>query len=374
MIEYPSGVIEYISWQGPGDYYSTKKLIKDLGLPVEKIGTSRPEGWTHARRSPRILSLGTCHLPPSVEVVFFEVNYQAHDVACHTSDGGGSMCHPSDAEAWKHFDQMYLDFAEEPCNVRLGLCTDGLRLTRLIDVYLKLLIEELLQLWHLGVRTYDHGTDNEFIMRAALMDCERPTRLWNGVWMEYHRVMDVWFVWMTQGIPSAARASVIARSWSWMNVDLTLCLKRHNPVKGAEEEECEWIKGLQFPDGYASNLARCIDMMELRMHGMKSHDYHVFMQKLIPIAFREMLPEHVWSALTEVSLLFQSICSTTLDVHKLHKLENIVAIILCNLEKIFPPAFFDSMEYLIVHLLYEARVGGQCNTGGCTNLKGSCLS
>ncbi|KAL0286046.1 UNVERIFIED_CONTAM: hypothetical protein Sangu_2750700 [Sesamum angustifolium] len=70
-----------------------------------------------------------------------------------------------------------------------------------------------------------------------------------------------------------------------------------------------------------------------------------------------MLPEHVWSALTEVSLLFHSICSTTLDVHKLHELKNSVTIILCNLAKIFPPAFFDSMEHLSVHLQYEARVG-----------------
>ncbi|KAL0311219.1 UNVERIFIED_CONTAM: hypothetical protein Sangu_2416600 [Sesamum angustifolium] len=37
----------------------------------------------------------------------------------------GSMCHPFDAEAWKHFDRMYPNFAEEPHNVRLGLCTDG---------------------------------------------------------------------------------------------------------------------------------------------------------------------------------------------------------------------------------------------------------
>ncbi|KAK4386243.1 hypothetical protein Sango_2494900 [Sesamum angolense] len=35
------------------------------------------------------------------------------------------MCHSSDAEAWKHFNRMYPDFTEEPCNVRLGLCTDG---------------------------------------------------------------------------------------------------------------------------------------------------------------------------------------------------------------------------------------------------------
>ncbi|KAL0448504.1 UNVERIFIED_CONTAM: hypothetical protein Slati_1406800 [Sesamum latifolium] len=40
---------------------------------------------------------------------------------------------------------------------------------RLIDMYLEPLIEELLHLWHVGVRTYDHTTNNEFIMRAALM-------------------------------------------------------------------------------------------------------------------------------------------------------------------------------------------------------------
>ncbi|KAL0423495.1 UNVERIFIED_CONTAM: hypothetical protein Sradi_0884300 [Sesamum radiatum] len=40
---------------------------------------------------------------------------------------------------------------------------------RLIDVYLEPLIKELLQLWHVGVRTYDHDTDWVFMMRAALM-------------------------------------------------------------------------------------------------------------------------------------------------------------------------------------------------------------
>ena len=35
------------------------------------------------------------------------------------------MCHPSDGEAWKHFNEVYSDFASEPRNVYLGLCTDG---------------------------------------------------------------------------------------------------------------------------------------------------------------------------------------------------------------------------------------------------------
>ncbi|KAL0434356.1 UNVERIFIED_CONTAM: hypothetical protein Slati_2769900 [Sesamum latifolium] len=122
---------------------------------------------------------------------------------------------------------------------------------------------------------------------------------------------------------------------------------------------CEWITRLKFPHGYASNLVRCVGMKELRLHGMKSHDCHVFIQKLISIAFREMLPESVWSALAEVSLLFQILCSATLDVNKVKELEDSVAAILCNLEIIFPPSFFNSMEHLVVHLPYEARVGGR---------------
>lgn len=35
------------------------------------------------------------------------------------------MSHPSDGEAWKHFNKVYPDFANESRNVYLGLCTDG---------------------------------------------------------------------------------------------------------------------------------------------------------------------------------------------------------------------------------------------------------
>ncbi|KAL0315016.1 UNVERIFIED_CONTAM: hypothetical protein Scaly_2897300 [Sesamum calycinum] len=75
-------------------------------------------------------------------------------------------------------------------------------------------------------------------------------------------------------------------------------------TKDHKRKVCEWVKCLRFPDGYASNLSRYVDVMELRLHGMKSHDCHIFMQKLISVAFREMVPEHVWSALTKVSLMF----------------------------------------------------------------------
>ena len=50
----------------------------------------------------------------------------------------GLICHPSDAEAWKHFDKIYPEFAMEPRNIRLGLCADGFapfeKLEKLIHV------------------------------------------------------------------------------------------------------------------------------------------------------------------------------------------------------------------------------------------------
>ncbi|KAK4393977.1 hypothetical protein Sango_1868500 [Sesamum angolense] len=48
-------------------------------------------------------------------------------------------------------------------------------------------------------------------------------------------------------------------------------------VKEQKRRVCEWICGLKFPDGYTFNLARCVDMTKLQMHGMKSHECHVFM-------------------------------------------------------------------------------------------------
>ncbi|XP_060182429.1 uncharacterized protein LOC132612107 [Lycium barbarum] len=119
-----------------------------------------------------------------------------------------------------------------------------------------------------------------------------------------------------------------------------------------------WVKGLKFPDGYVSNLGRCLDTNAKRLFGMKSHDCHVFMQRLMPIAFRELLPSNVWQALTELSLFFKDLTSTTLRVDDMERLEADIPQILCKLERIFPPGFFDSMEHLSVHLPYEAKIAG----------------
>lgn len=54
----------------------------------------------------------------------------------------------------------------------------------------------------------------------------------------------------------------------------------------------------------------------------------------------------------------------------LMEMEEKVPLIMCNLEKTFPPLFLGSMKYLIVYLLFEARIGSQSNIDGYILLRG----
>ncbi|KAK6786208.1 hypothetical protein RDI58_014733 [Solanum bulbocastanum] len=120
---------------------------------------------------------------------------------------------------------------------------------------------------------------------------------------------------------------------------------------------CEWVKNLKMPDGYASNLGKRADIERGILHGMKSHDCHVFMEQLLSIAFCG-LPENIWKPMAEISLFFKDLCSSTLRVENLVWMAKNIVVITNKLEKILPPGFFDVMEHLPIHLVHEALLGG----------------
>ena len=121
----------------------------------------------------------------------------------------GVLRHPADGEAWKSFDNLHPDFSSESRNVRLGLTSDEfnpfgnmstshstwpvmlvpynlplwmcMKLSSFIlslvisgpkssgmdiNVYLQPLIEELQELWNVGVRTFDVSRKDYFTIRA----------------------------------------------------------------------------------------------------------------------------------------------------------------------------------------------------------------
>ena len=82
------------------------------------------------------------------------------------------------------------------------------------------------------------------------------------------------------------------------------------------------------------------------------------MQWLVPIAFRESLPAKVWEALTKVGLFFRSITSAKISAADMWRLDEEIVVVLCKLETMFPPTFFDVIEHLPVQLAYEGRIVG----------------
>jgi hypothetical protein len=42
----------------------------------------------------------------------------------------------------------------------------------------------------------------------------------------------------------------------------------------------------------------------------------------------------------------------------MQKLEKEIAVLVCKMKKIFPPGWFNAMQHLLVHLPWEAKVGG----------------
>ena len=109
-----------------------------------------------------------------------------------------------------------------------------------------------------------------------------------------------------------------------------------------------------MPQGYSSNIKRLVQLKDLKLVGLKSHDFHVLMQQLLVVAIRDILPKKIRHAITRLCFFFNAICSKVIDLLKLDELENEASIILCQLEMYFPFSFFDIM----VHLVREIKCYG----------------
>jgi hypothetical protein len=115
---------------------------------------------------------------------------------------------------------------------------------------------------------------------------------------------------------------------------------------------------VKFPDGYASNLSTCINDDGCNLLGLKIHDCHILLQRILPVAFRGIMHTDIYEAIVELGNIFQQLCAKTLKLHVLHRMKYEIPIVLCKLEQIFPAALFDVMIHLDVHLPDEAILRG----------------
>ncbi|KAL5578927.1 hypothetical protein UlMin_011369 [Ulmus minor] len=257
-----------------------------------------------------------------------------------------------------------------------------------MDVFLRPLIDELKELWVHGLDTHDAASENGvFRMRAALLwtvnDFPARSSLsgWSG---QGYRACPT----CNEDTPSMqvigktayfGHRHFLPTNHHWrsnLQRDLEKLGIRHElhlfedgnklmkPTADYTFSEanrrkfCRFIRSVKFPDGFASNLSKNVAQNDSRLLGLKSHDCHVIMQRLLPVGCRSLVNKNIWSTIVELCTFFNQLCASTVNVSDMVEAQNQLVLILCKLERIFPPAFFELMIHLVLHLPEEAILGG----------------
>jgi hypothetical protein len=124
------------------------------------------------------------------------------------------------------------------------------------------------------------------------------------------------------------------------------------------KEVFRWLKMLKFPDHYAANIKRTVNLDTNKLNGLKAHDYHILMERLMPVMFHGYLKPSLWKMIDELSYIYRHICAKHISKKLMIQFEKQITVLVCKMEKVFPPGFMNVMQHLLVHLPYEALVGG----------------
>ena len=127
----------------------------------------------------------------------------------------------------------------------------------------------------------------------------------------------------------------------------------HTLSKKEKNILCRFLFTLKVPDGYRPNPRNNVSMKDLKIHSMKSHDFHVLMQQILLVALCHVLPKLVQNTICRLCFIYRQICVKMMDPTNLDNLKDDVGENLCLIEKYFLPSFFDIMIHLIVHLVRE---------------------
>ncbi|CAH9069914.1 unnamed protein product [Cuscuta epithymum] len=129
----------------PKSYYETRKLLCDVGLGYELIDVCQFDCILFYGNHKYDITCPICNCSryirkkiPHKRARYFPLSlrlkriyasrHTARDMRWHKEvrkEEIGVLRHPADGKAWKHFDGLYPEFAEDSRNIRMGLASDG---------------------------------------------------------------------------------------------------------------------------------------------------------------------------------------------------------------------------------------------------------
>ena len=126
------------------------------------------------------------------------------------------------------------------------------------------------------------------------------------------------------------------------------------PDEAPEEGSNRMVSNFNVSRWVCCESEEGVNLTTMRINGLKSHDYHIWIERLLSVMVRDYFPDNVWRVLVELINFFRILCAKELSRTVVAEMEQLAPVILCKLEKIFPPGFFNPMQHMILHLPYEA--------------------
>ncbi|XP_072052067.1 uncharacterized protein [Arachis hypogaea] len=243
-----------------------------------------------------------------------------------------------------------------------------------IDVYLQPLIKELKELWHDGVQILDRFKNEMFTLRAALMwtisDFSGLGNLsgWN---MHYKYACPTCYFntdsyrlkhdgkWCFLGhCHFLERGHKFRLSRTKFNGKHEL---RDSPATLTGSEILDQLEGINV--SFGKELQTSKDVMHIEKNVFDNVLYTLLNEtgrSKDNLKARKDLKEmdKVTAVLIELSSFFQWLCSKSLSLTELEKLQPRIILTLCHLEMLFPSSFFTIMVHLTCHLVDEVKLGG----------------
>jgi hypothetical protein len=105
-------------------------------------------------------------------------------------------------------------------------------------------------------------------------------------------------------------------------------------LKPAERKKIlKWLKKLKFSDRYTANIKRAVNADTGKLNGLKSHNYHIIMERLLPVILRGYFDTDLWNMFTELSYFYTQLCAKQVSKTMMQKFEKEILILVCKMEK-----------------------------------------
>ena len=133
--------------------------------------------------------------------------------------------------------------------------------------------------------------------------------------------------------------------------------------KDEQKQFMEQLAGISVPTGYCGPIQKHI--IHNRIGNMKSHDFHIFFQFVLPVCLRHLMHRGPRQAIIRLARLFTMICKKVINVTELDSLQQYAAETMSLMEVWFPPSFFDIMVHLPIHLVRQVKFCGPIANAWC---------